>query len=238
MEDRLDLAVIESRWWEKSNDSVRGVFDMLAGLHRDNPFAYHYEMFNDGDSLREVVRRIANQRDIHNLYIAAHGTEDGKAIKAAGGTISRTSLRNTLRGINALKLHGLFVGACFFGLQTEGIIEKTGLTWLAGYRDGIDWIHSSAMDLYFWNAYFQSTVPEATTKIDRVERMCLLLGTLYYRVPYMFNELGFQVTLAPIKGAFATFPSDGWEDLHVVNWEGCWGDVARDFIDHNPGEWP
>lgn len=43
---RLDLAVIESRWWDTSNDSVRGLFDLLAGMRKDNPFAYHYEMFN------------------------------------------------------------------------------------------------------------------------------------------------------------------------------------------------
>lgn len=30
MEERLDLAVIESRWWVSSNDPVRGIFDMLA----------------------------------------------------------------------------------------------------------------------------------------------------------------------------------------------------------------
>ena len=40
--DRLDLAVIESRWWNEGNDSVKGVFDTLAGIVTGNPFGYHY----------------------------------------------------------------------------------------------------------------------------------------------------------------------------------------------------
>ena len=59
MAERLDLAVIESRWWDRSNDSVRGVFDMLAGNLMDNPFGYHYEMFNNTASIREIIPRLA-----------------------------------------------------------------------------------------------------------------------------------------------------------------------------------
>ena len=71
MEGRLDLAVLESRWWKTSNDSVRGLFDMLAGMHKDNPFACHYEMFNNADSLKELIPRIAKVKDVHNIYIGA-----------------------------------------------------------------------------------------------------------------------------------------------------------------------
>ena len=64
--ERLDLAVLESRWWTESNDSVRGVFDMLAGIVTGNPFGYHYEMFNTTDSIREIITRVASTRDIHS----------------------------------------------------------------------------------------------------------------------------------------------------------------------------
>lgn len=239
MEDRLDLAVIESRWWDATNDSVRGMFDMLAGLHRDNPFAYHYEMFNNAEALKEIVNRVANRRDIHNIYIAAHGTPDGRAIQAAGGRISRTVLSNAVEGISGKKLHGLFVGACGFGQQNETVMENAGLTWIAGYREEIDWIHSSAMDLYFWNAYFQSSVLDAKDKPERAGKMANLLTTMYYRVPYMFKELGFQVTLSLRKGSSITFTDedDSWKDIRLdggVRWK----DFAKRFIDENPGEWP
>ena len=240
MNNRLDLAVVESRWWDSSNDSVRGLFDMLAGLHRGNPFAYHYEMFSDADSLRGVVKRIARQKDIHNIYIAAHGTGDGNHIKAADGRISRVQLRNMLRGIHSRTLHGLFLGTCNFGQQTENIVEDIGLTWIAGYRESVDWVNSSAMDLYFWNAYFRSSIPGAGTKLERADRMAMLLSILYYRVPYMFRELGFQVTLAPKKGIFITFPGDGdWEGIRLGGKNSRrWGDAAKSFIEKNPDDWP
>lgn len=237
MDDRLDLAVIESRWFKKSNDSVRSLFDTLAGLHRDNPFAYHYEMFNNADALKEIVNRIARLKDIHNIYIAAHGTPNGRNIEAAGGSISRTVFRNVVEDIDARRLHGLFVGACGFGQQTERVMASAGLTWLAGYRGAVDWLRSSTMDLYFWNAYFQSSVPTASTKALRATTMAQLLSTLYFRVPYMFKELGFQVTLALKKGVAVTFPdNEGWQDVRFGRER--WEDAAKRFIDENPGEWP
>ena len=237
MEDTLDLAVIESRWWDTSNDSVRGMFDMLAGMRCDNPFRYHYEMFNNADALKEIVNRVAKRTDIHNIYIAAHGTLDGKSIQAAGGRISRTVLGNIVEDIHGRKLHGVFVGACGFGQQNESVMEDAGLTWIAGYRETIDWIHASAMDLFFWNAYFQSSVPKAERKAERAWKMACLLSTLYLRVPYLFNELGFRVTLALRRGQIVTFDDDdSWKDVRVDGVR--WADVAEHYIEENPGEWP
>lgn len=72
----LDLAVIESRWWRQGNSSVRGLFDVLADIHEDNPASYHYEMFNNRASLNEIVRRAARRHD--NIYIGAHGRYSGR----------------------------------------------------------------------------------------------------------------------------------------------------------------
>ena len=90
MPARLDLAVLESRWWTKTNDSVRGVFDMLAGILVGNPFGYHYEMFNTAESIKEMIPRIARTPDIHHIYIAAHGDE--QAIQGAGGRRTGSSM--------------------------------------------------------------------------------------------------------------------------------------------------
>ena len=233
MEDRLDLAVIESRWYDRSNDSVRGLFDVLAGMHKDNPFAYHYEMFNTASSLREIIHRISKQDDIHNVYVAAHGTEDGKYLVAADECISRTQLRNSLEAISPRRLHGLFLGSCGFGLQSEAIMESTGLTWIAGYTELIDWVQSSVMDLYFWHAFYSSEgIAEAQSKEQRAFAMLDLLMALRHRTPSLFDELGFRVTLAPQKGDFLTFPDDFRSYI-----EDRLPSVKR-AIQAAPGSWP
>ena len=233
MEGRLDLAVLESRWWKTSNDSVRGLFDMLAGMHKDNPFAYHYEMFNNADSLKELIPRIAKVKDVHNIYIGAHGAEDGSALLCPGGRVSRTVLANILQPISARRLYGLFLGCCGVGLQTEWLmLRETRLTWVAGYTESVDWVHSSAMDLFFWHAYYNSSVAKAKTKPERVVGMLELLYALHVRVPYMFDELGFRVSLAMQPGVFLTYPDDCESEIQEIR------PRVQDIISRDPGKWP
>lgn len=157
----LDLAVIESRWWEGSNSSVRGLFDLLTDIHEDNPSAYHYEMFNNADSLREIMCRVAPR--MSNIYIASHANED--ILSGAEGeeenAISRTHLRNTLKylGGQGSSLDGLYFGSCGFMNRSNAIFlwEEDGVdvSWMAGYSGAeIDWIDLSVVDLYFWNTYY------------------------------------------------------------------------------------
>lgn len=227
--DRLDLAVIESRWWNKSNDSVRGLFDVLAGIHVDNPFGYHYEMFNTGDSLKELIPRIVRQRHIRHLYIAAHG--DNTSIYGAGtqNKISRAVLSHILEKVRPRQLRGLFFGSCKFGLQTEALMARTGIAWIAGYTKEIDWIHSTLMDLLFWDAYYKSTVSSVTLG-ELPEHMLKFLAVLHVRVPYVFGDLGLRVTFGNGDG-YATFPDGCSSELLDKILE----DVTDDLP---PGTWP
>jgi hypothetical protein len=59
------------------NISVRGLFDLVSDINFDSPHNYHYEMFNNGTALQEIMARLASMDNIHNIYIAAHGSEDG-----------------------------------------------------------------------------------------------------------------------------------------------------------------
>lgn len=238
MAERLDLAVIESRWWNRSNDSVRGVFDLLAGSLMDNPFAYHYEMFNNKASIQEIIPRLARQPDIHHIYIGAHGNE--RAIFGSGKQrIPWSTIQNLLEEIESKQLHGLFFGCCKFGEQVERLIAKSAVTWIAGYTEAVDWVHSSAMDLYFWNAYYQSSVPDETRKDDRARAMVALLTALYIRVPYMFVELGFRVALRN-RGNCRTFPDDFFrEDGEPYDaYSELFNEVGEFISESQPGSWP
>ena len=77
MTEPLDVAVVESRWWKEGNTSVRGLFDIVATIKKGNPDKYHYEMFNNAPSLKEMIHRVSKKEHIRNLYIAAHGWDDG-----------------------------------------------------------------------------------------------------------------------------------------------------------------
>lgn len=160
----LDLAVLESRWWEEGNSSVRGLFDLLADIRKDNPSAYHYEMFNNVDSLREIIHRIVPR--VSNIYIASHGNEE--FLCGAEGreenAISRARLRNILRDLKEQGIHldGLYFGSCGFMNRDNAAFLWEGdgvdISWMAGYSDEeIEWVDSSVVDLYFWNAYYSSS---------------------------------------------------------------------------------
>ena len=106
-------------------------------------------------SIKEMIPRIARTRDIHHIYIAAHGDE--QAIHGAGDArISRKVLGNALAEVHPKQIYGVFFGSCTFGGNVGALMEQTSATWLAGYVEEVDWLHSSAMDLYFWHAYYLS----------------------------------------------------------------------------------
>ena len=238
MEERLDLAVLESRWWTESNDSVRGVFDMLAGILVGNPFGYHYEMFNNTESVKEMIPRIARTADIHHIYIAAHG--DKQSIHGAGkARVSRTVIANLLAEVDARQLYGVFFGSCEFGWNVDTLMERTSATWLAGYVEKVDWLHASAMELFFWHAYYLSGVQNIRLKADRSHNMLVLLTALFIRVPYLFKELGFRVGLA--RGSkYFIYPDDFFDELGKADRE--YRDIysgVLDYIDNSdPGLWP
>jgi len=212
-QDYLDLAVLESRYWTKGNDSVKPAFDLLANVHQGNPNSYHYEMFNDKTSLQEVLPRIAASSRIHHVYVASHGWRKG-IVGSDGGTISITVISNLLEKISERKLYGIYFGSCLFGDQTVRLLEATNLTWLAGYTTSVDWMSSVLLDLFFWDAYYWSNIVQAENKSKRADSMLEFLFTLFRRVPHLFEEMGLRVSVK-YKRSIVTFPDDVFQD-------GCW----------------
>ena len=152
----LDLAVIESRWWEGGNDSVQGLFELLATIRGENPHAYHYEMFNNANSLKEIISRVRNNRSVRTLYIAAHG--NSRSIFGAEGRkknrISREQLAEMLGG-HGRKLYGVYLSTCFVGNKSTAhvLLNNSPISWVAGYSKEVNWLKGASLDLYFWDAY-------------------------------------------------------------------------------------
>jgi hypothetical protein len=153
----LRLAVIESRWWENSNTSVRGIFDLLSDLYEDHMHGYHYEMFGSAPAFEELVARIGLKRRMDYLYVATHGTRRG--IKCANGdVVPLKRLRDMLLDV---KLSGLYLGACDVGTEAfarqllgKGGADTTPLAWVAGYCKKVEWLQSSALDFLFWSRFW------------------------------------------------------------------------------------
>jgi hypothetical protein len=154
-----ELAVIEGRWFEESNRSVRPVFDTLIDLLYDTPHAYFHHQFSNAASLEHVIRHVADS-PAKFLYIGAHG--DSRAVYGSlggdRGRVTRAELRTTLFRCwdeDMLSFDGLFLGSCSFVTETNAKYMLCGdnaprrLRWMAGYSKKVDWIDSTLLDSLF-----------------------------------------------------------------------------------------
>jgi hypothetical protein len=201
---KLDLAVIESRWWVNGNSSVKGLFDVLSDILVDNPSAYHYEMFNNAESFREILLRLSVKRGVANIYIAAHGDEGGIYGAATNrritkkNYISRIKLRNilyTLMNQRGARLNGLFFGSCLFAnpdtmnyMLAAGELGHHKIRWIAGYNTPVNWMSSSVVDLFFWNHYYQ--IGEEVGEIERIQQVAEAVRRF---MPGAYTDLGFNI---------------------------------------------
>lgn len=148
------ISVVESRWWSTGNHSVRALFEAVGEIHYGNPSTFFYDMFADRSSLSRVLTLRAKDTVTEVVYLATHGDET--AIGPGGGaSISRTEFKNDLASANSNgKLKGLFLGTCLTGnLSTAKFLLAGGtrLQWVAGYRQSVDWVDGSAIDMIFFH---------------------------------------------------------------------------------------
>ena len=205
------LAVLETRWWDDGNHSVRGLFEAVCGITTSNPFSFRYDMFCDDNSLGKVVHPVCRDRNFHTLYLAAHG--DDKAIQGSpGNDISRTKLRNILRNENInYTLTGLYFGSCLvcneenasFLLDSE---KGVNVNWIAGYSKSVDWVVSSSVDMMFFSFLLEERRKNKSRrkgkKNDR--EICMESASEMKKImPTVFNELGFNIYYLDSGGGFA-----------------------------------
>lgn len=188
-----NIAVIESRWWNNSNTSVRGLFDLISDMNFDSPHAYHYEMANSEAAMKETLYRVATRRNCKYLCLATHGSDDGLEMHN-DDTLSRTEIRNILIRVKKTpntKLHGLHLASCSFGTKSlaEFIFQKdVGIEWIAGYNKDIDWLDSTAMDMLFFNELISND--ESVTPQKRILQTA---ENLHKKAGSLIDKLGFEV---------------------------------------------
>jgi len=200
---KYELAVVESRWERKRNYSIRSIFDLISDLSYGDTHGYHYEMVNDEHAFKEIVSRLRQTRGIRALYIAAHGIKDG--IRASNGNLieKRLIFRTLTRRLadETGSLDGVHFGACWFLdehhafnlLRRHGEGEP-GLWWVAGYSKIIDWIDSSALDMFFWQQYLND---EEGTALERIHRCAEAIRRL---MPGAHKEMGFEIYVRGNRG--------------------------------------
>ena len=205
------LSVIESRWWNDGNDSVRPLFEVLCGIVESNPHSFRYDMFAEERSLSHVISEICSSREFHSIYIGAHG--DDKSICGMGNsTISRTVFRNIIKAQNSKKsLSGVYFGSCLISTEANAHfwldpLQKTNLKWIAGYNKSVDWIDSSAVDMIFWSKYLEDRKKNRSRRKNKkteLEMAKYASSEMKKIMPTVFNELGFNVYYLDSGGKLA-----------------------------------
>ena len=185
----LNVAVIESRWWKTGNASVQGLFELIGTVHGVESQDYHYEMFNNEASLREIIRRVSRKSHVKNLYIAAHG--NSRSLFGAEGMnanrVSRDQLGDLLGSIRANDLEGLYLSTCLLGNDPtiQHLLNAGRISWIAGYSKAIGWLEGACLDMYFWDCYCRTNNHGGPkNRIKRVARrmregvhpLCIRLG--------------------------------------------------------------
>lgn len=193
----LGVGVIESRWFNSLNASVRPLFDQVSEVWTGRISGYHYEMFNDAVALKEIMLRVSNRRGIRMIYLAGHGKRNG-LVGSNGALISRRSLRNIIRQVAAegcRKTNGLYIASCLFtDADTAHFILKSAaerehhILWLAGYSQSIDWVDSIAVDTFFMNTWIKD--PLLGGESGRIRRVAQAMAEF---MPGASKKLGFNI---------------------------------------------
>lgn len=195
------IAIVEARWWNAGNHSVRDLFEAVAALHYGNPYGFPYDMFADRGSLEAILGMRATDGNTEVVYLASHGDEN-RLSGLPGQSVSRRELRTALRRANpAGQLKGLYFGSCLTGNVNNadfllGAVANTGLEWIAGYEESVDWIDSSAIDMVFMGKLTEQYLANHRRRRGRwtSEEMAHAAATqLLQVVPNAHNNFGFNL---------------------------------------------
>lgn len=192
------IAVLETKWFEHKNTSVRGTFDLLSDLRYGHHHGYRYEMFGGSEEFKKSFDRLAEKNGIHYIYIAAHGDEE--ALQGSMG--ERIKIGDLKRRISSAelddargKLAGLYFGSCSFG-QPETLkkllAQGNKLRWIAGYEKNVDFVESTAFDLLFFDTLLHYRHDKKCTELDAIKNTA---DVIKLKVGGLADSLGFSLML-------------------------------------------
>lgn len=157
-------------------------------------------MFADRSSLSTVLKMRGGDGQTQVLYLATHGDANNIGPNATNA-ISRTEVRNILASANkSSQIKGLFLGTCLTGnaAVAKFFLENTTtkLEWLAGYRDSVDWIDGSAIDMIFFSKLAELYVANKSKKKGKLSSRKMAhaaASALVKLVPGAHSTYGFNI---------------------------------------------
>jgi hypothetical protein len=193
------IAVLETKWYEHSNVSIRDMFDLLSNLTYEHPNAYRYEMFGGKAEFKNAFDRLAEKNGIHYLYIAAHGADDGIQ-GTMRSDISTTVVSNRISATDdddtRGRLAGIYFGSCSFGSHKnlERLLKSGNKPrWVAGYNKDVDFVSSTALDLLFFHTHV--THIQSQKKMTELEAIKATASDLKANVGGLMKNLGFSLLM-------------------------------------------
>jgi hypothetical protein len=208
------VSVIETRWWEKGNHSVKPIFEAVAALNYGNPSAIYYDMFSEKNSLASTLEMRCKDKTTKVLYLATHGDASSTFIgKDEANEISRTEFKNLLQNANSKsQLDGLFLGTCYTATNKtiEFVMDKgsTKLNWVAGYTENVDWVEGTAIDMVFFHHLTREYIRNSSRKRGKwsaVEIAKFAATEVMKLIPAAHSKYGFNIYYLDDKNVTSMF---------------------------------
>ena len=183
-------ALVEGRYWDNTNVSYKGVFDLIADLHGGSTNKFHYETGNSRAAIEEIIRRLSKKKSIKYLCLAGHG-EPGNIVTINKDCVSCSDIAEwAMAGAADPSFIGIHFSTCnTINLQTAKSMLKIlpARKWVSGYRKQAQFMEASALDMLFFDYLIESSKSRPSNVIkEATARLCK-------NCEHLVKHLGFGV---------------------------------------------
>ena len=190
------LTILEGKWFPQSHVSIREMFNPLFTVWTSNPgLSQHYEQFTNEDAFKAAINHAFKAYQANTIYIGAHG--DRNTIHGFHDEgISRAYIRNSIRQAEGSSRRGFYFGSCNFisANNARFLLESPRVAWVAGYETEVDWIDSTALDIFFLKCFlFPSPGRGRTMPRSTNDRLAFASRHINQDMGPFARRLGFHV---------------------------------------------